>query len=338
MARRKAKVGPGQKLAGYGILATLGVITVWLLIQQSYFNPAALVVSRSGQVQGRPQAASGPASAATAGLIPEVSGFTPLGPVASYGPENLSDKINGKAELYLSAGFKEMSCRSFTLNEIGKAYVEVFVYDMGSPQNAYAVFSSQRRPGSSSLPLAANAYTTGNALFFCQGRFYVEIVCDRASAELQKALETYAAALLAQMPSEGRTPDLAQVFPQEGLMQGSVRLSATDTFGMAKFDNVFTGEYTFKDEYATAFLAQRDTPEQAQKEAQQYREFLLAHGYKEMPIPGAAAGLEVLELDNSSFEVILVQGRTLAGVHEASSPETAVKLAERLITALKGKT
>jgi hypothetical protein len=256
--------------------------------------------------------------------------------VASYGPENLSDKINGKAELYLSAGFQEMSCRSFNLSEAGKAYVEVFVYDMGSPQNAYAVFSSQRRPGSSSLPLTANAYTTGNALFFCQGRFYVEIVCDRASAELQKALETYAAALLDKMPSEGRTPDLAKLFPQEGLVQGSVRLSATDTFGMSDFNKVFTAEYTFKDHFATAFLAERDTLEQAQKEAQRYREFLLAHGYQKVQAPDAAEDLEVLELDNSSFEIILVQGRTLAGVHDASSPKAAVKLAKMLITALKG--
>jgi hypothetical protein len=142
-----------------------------------------MVASRGVQLPGQPQAVSG--QAATAALLPEVSGFTPLAPIESYGPENLSDKIDGRAELYLSAGFQEMSCRSFTLSEAENAHVEVFVYDMGSAQNAYAVFSSQRRPGSADIPLTANAYATGNALFFSQARFYVEIVGDRDSAALQ---------------------------------------------------------------------------------------------------------------------------------------------------------
>ena len=122
----------------------LGLIAVWLLVQQSRFNPAVTAVLQAPGLAGRIQAG---APSATAGLIPEAAGFTPLAAAQSYGPDNLSDKIDGKAELYLSAGFKEMSCRSFTLENPQGAHLEVFVYDMGSPQNAYAVFSSQRRSG-----------------------------------------------------------------------------------------------------------------------------------------------------------------------------------------------
>jgi hypothetical protein len=335
MARRKAKVGPKQKLAGYGILATLGVITIWLLIQQSYFNPAVLVADRAVQLKGRAQAVSGQTPAAMAAFFPEVPGFKALAPIESYGPQNLSNKIDGKAELYLSAGFKEMSCRSFQLTEGEKAYVEVFIYDMGTPRNAFAVFSGQRRPDSTPIPLTANAYTTANALFFAQGRYYVEIVGDRASPALQTSLKTYATALVNKMPAEGGAKDRTKLFPKEGLALDTVRLSAADTFGMAGFNNVLTGEYKVKDGYATAFLAERDTPEQAQKEAQQYREFLLANGYKEIQAKGAPKGVEMLTLENSSFEIILVQGKILAGVHDASSPEIAVDLANKLITALK---
>ena len=335
MARRKAKVGPKQKLAGYGILAGLGAITVWLLIQQSHFNPAVLVASHSVQLHGRPQAVSGPLPAATAAFLPEVSGFKPLAAIQSYDPQNLSDKINGRAELYLSAGFKEMSCRSFQVSEAGDAHVEIFIYDMGSPRNAYAVFSGQRRPGSAPSPLTANAYATDNALFFTQGRYYVEIVGDRASPALQTSLKTYAAALLEKMPSEDGAKDRTRLLPKEGLVLDTVRLSPADTFGMAGFNNVLTGEYTLKEGYGTAFLAERDTPAQARKEARQYREFLLGLGYKKIQAPGAPEGIEVLGLEDSSFEIILVQGRILAGVHDASSPKAAMELANKLLTALK---
>jgi len=336
MARAKAKVGPTQKLIGYAILTVLGLITVWLLVQQSRFNPAVNVARSAPELKGRPQAASGQALTATAALLPEVSGFTPLAPPQSYGPENLSDKIDGKAELYLQAGFKEMSCRSFKLDAAGGAHLEVFLYDMGSASNAFAVFSGQRRPGSPSLSLTANAYATANALFFTKGRFYVEIVADRASEALRTSLEKYAAALLAKIPSEGGTKDAAALFPKEGLVLDSVRLSATDAFGLEGFNNVLTGEYRLKRGKATAFLNERDTPEQARAEARRYLDFLAANGYRKVRTPGRAGDIPVLALEDS-FELVFVQGRTVAGVHDATSLAAALELAAKLKTSLKGK-
>jgi hypothetical protein len=336
MARGKAKVGAAQQLTGYVILAVLGLIAVWLLIQQSRFNPAVIVALRAPQLQGRPQAVSGQALAATAALLPEVAGFTPLAPTQSYGPDNLSDKIDGKAELYLAAGFKEMSCRSFGLGDKGEAHVEVFLYDMGSAPNAFAVFSGQRRSGSPSSSLTANAYATTNALFFTQGRYYVEIVADRASAALQKSLETYATALLAKIPAEGEKQDATALFPKEGLARDTVRLCAADTFGLEGLNNVLTGEYTLKDGKATGFMAVRDTLEQARAEAKRYLDFLAANGYQKVQAPGSPGDLPVLVLDNS-FEIVFVEGRTLAGVHDATSLAAALDLAAKLRSTLKGK-
>jgi hypothetical protein len=276
------------------------------------------------------------ALAATAALIPEVEGFTPLLPTQSFGPDNLSDKIDGKAELYLSAGFKEMSCRSFGLGGSGGAHVEVFVYDMGSAPNAYVVFSGQRRSGSPTIPLTANAYATGNALFFTQGKFYVEIVADRAGETMQKSLEAYGAALLAKLPSQAEATDQAALFPKEGLVRETVRLCAADTFGCEGLNNMLTGEYSLKAGKATAFVAPRDTPEQAQAEAKRYVDFLAANGYRKVQAPGAPADIEVLSLDNS-FEMVFVQGRILAGVHDATSIDAALELAAKLRAGLKGK-
>jgi hypothetical protein len=329
-------VGPAQKVTGYGILAVLGLILVGLLIQQSRFNPAVIVAMSAPELKGRPLAVSGAALAATAALIPELAGFTPLVPTQSFGPDNLSDKIDGKAELYLSAGFKEMSCRSFGLGGSGGAHVEVFLYDMGSPPNAYAVFSGQRRSGSPAIALTANAYATTNALFFTQGKFYVEIVADRAAETLQKSLEAYAAALLAKLPYQGEATDAAALFPKEGLARETVRLCAADTFGCEGLNNMLTGEYSLKAGKATAFVAERDTPEQAQAEARRYLDFLAANGYQKVQAPGAPGDIDVLGLDNS-FEMVFVQGRILAGVHDATTLAAALELAAKLRAGLKGK-
>ena len=338
MARRKAKVGTAQRLTGYGILVLLGLITVWFLIQQSRFNPAVIVALRTPQLTGKPQAAAAKARSALAALLPEVSGFTPLAPVEGYNRDTLSDKIDGKAELYLSSGFKEMACRMFNLEAGGKTHVDVYLYDMGSPQNAYAVFSGQRRPGSPNVSLTANAYATSNALFFTQGQYYVEVVADRASEPLKSSLETYATALLAKLPSqaEPKTKSAAALFPGEGLAKDTVRLSAADAFGLEGFNNVYTGEYSLKSGKATAFLAQRGTKEQAQADAKRYEEFLTTNGYKKIQTPGAPANLSAFSLEDS-FEIVFVEGRILAGVYDATSLAAAQELAGKLRTELKGK-
>ncbi len=335
MARGKTKVGTAQRLTGYGILTVLGLIMVGLLVQQTRFNPAVNVALHA-PLRGQPQTAADRTPAATAALIPEIEGFTPLAPSESFGPENLSDKIDGKAELYLPAGFKEMSCRKFGLNTADKAYVEVFIYDMGSPSNAFAVFSGQRRPGSPTLPLTANAYATANALFFTQGRFYVEIVADQSSETLQRSLEAYAKALLAKLPAEGEKQDEAALFPKEGLAPDTVRLCAADTFGCEGLINVHTGEYSLKSGKATAFMARRDTPKQAQAEARRYLDFLAANGFKKVEAPGPPGDFQVLALEDS-FEIVFVEGQTMAGVHDATSAAAALELAAKLRDHLKGK-
>jgi hypothetical protein len=314
----------------------LGLIAVWLLFQQSRFNPAVTAAQRA-PLQGRLQAAAGAAPRTTAALLPEVLGFSPLGPVESFGPENLSDKINGKAELYLQAGFKEMSCRRFGLGPAGAGQVEVFLYDMGVAAHAFAVFSGQRRPGSPSIPLTANAYATANALFFTQTRFYVEIVADRATPELQRSLEAYARALLAKIPAaEGSAPVLAAPFPQEGLAPDTVRLCAADSFGCEGLNNMLTGEYTLPSGKATGFIAQRHTPAEAQAEAKRYLDFLEANGYQKVQAPEVPADTSALALDNS-FEIVFVQGRTLAGAHDATSLAAALELAGKLRSKLQEK-
>jgi hypothetical protein len=164
----------------------------------------------------------------------------------------------------------------------------------------------------------------------------VEMVADRAEAAVQAPLKEYAAALVAKLPSEGEVATPVGLFPPEGLTTDSVRLSAADTFGLEGFNQVYTAEYTLPGGTAAAFVARRDSPAQAEAEARRYRDFLTANGYQKIQKPDVPESFHLVELDGS-FEIVFVQGRTLAGVHDALSPEAALALAGKLQAALKGK-
>jgi hypothetical protein len=46
---------------------------------------------------------------------------------------------------------------------------------MATPENAFSVFSMQRREGARAIDVVPDAYHTENALFMTQGNFYLEI-------------------------------------------------------------------------------------------------------------------------------------------------------------------
>jgi hypothetical protein len=102
-------------------------------------------------------------------FVPLPEGIQPFAATEIFETNNLSDKINGKAELYLSAGFNRLVSQRFRDERATDLWMEVFVYNMGNNQKAFSVFSSQRREDMEPLGLAKYACRTSNALFLVQG-------------------------------------------------------------------------------------------------------------------------------------------------------------------------
>ena len=180
MAARRKRVSRQERWTAWGVLTVLAAIVVWLGLAQSRLNPAVLVALSPPPPPG---AAASPASGRTfadAAWLESLPGVQPAGPVESYDAETLSDRIDGKAELYLAANFQEMSIRAFRLPDGTR--LEVAVYTQATPTDAFAVLSSQRRPGASPSPVSPDAYATENALYFTKGNRYVEMTADRAEA------------------------------------------------------------------------------------------------------------------------------------------------------------
>jgi hypothetical protein len=101
--KNKAETAPKQTMLSLIILGTLAAISGGVFLAQFNYNPAvkqmATVLAAADK---RPVAA--PASAEKS-LISTPPGQSPLSPPEIFDAATLSDKINGKAELYLSAGF-----------------------------------------------------------------------------------------------------------------------------------------------------------------------------------------------------------------------------------------
>lgn len=314
------------------ILGILAIISGAVFIAQFSYNTA---VQQMAPVLAAGDARMGAAPASISkSVISLPPGQSPLSPPEIFDTTTLSDKINGKAELYLSAGFVQLSSQRFKDQSAGDVWIEVFVYDMGAPQNAFSVFSAQRRDDAQTLQLGQYAYRTPNALFFVHGHFYVEIVASDISESVISPMIAMAEAFIAEHPIEIQTIGEKELFPKEGLVETSIALVAADAFGYNRYDQVFTASYMLQDIELMAYYSRRKTASEAKELALSYRDFLIAFGGKMIETDLAIDTAEMIHILDT-YEVIFYHGPYLAGVREAADQQAARELAEQLFNRIK---
>ncbi len=314
------------------ILSILMVIVAGIFMAQSHFNPGVL---QKDELLPEPNQdlTSAPWSP-HASFVPLPEGIQPFTSTEIFDARNLSDKINGKAELYLSAGFTRLTCQRFKDERATDLWMEAFVYDMGNSQNAFSVFSAQRRKDSEALGLAQHAYRTPNALFMLHGRYYVEIIASKVSGQVPEPVKMMAETFMRNTPAEAAAVNEAELFPAKELVKNSMVLISSDAFGYDGFDKIYTAEYAVDGHSLMAYLSHRRTPVEAKELTSAYTVFLLAYGGKniaaQLPIKDARC-IEILD----TYEIVFSHGSYLAGIREAATIDQAQTLAIRLYHRLK---
>jgi hypothetical protein len=328
----KTNTAPKQTFLSLIILGVLAVISAGVFWVQFNFNPAVQQVSSTLPASGTRVAA--PPTSDEKALIALPPGQSPLSPLEAFDAATLSDKINGKAELYLSAGFIRLHSQRFTNEAAGDAWMEVFVYDMQSAQNAFSVFSAQRREDARTLDLGQYAYQTQNAIFFAHGPFYVEIVATDISETIIQSMLRFAETFIEKHPIKDQAIGENELFPTEGLIQSSIALVSADAFGYDRFDQVFTAIYKIEGMELMAYFSRRKTSREAKELASSYRDFLAAFGGNPAE---SDLGIKTAEMMHilDTYEIVFSHGPYLAGVREAADLRPAQELAMQLFNRIK---
>jgi hypothetical protein len=314
----KHPVSRMERLVGFGVLAVLAAIALGIYTVQYRFNPA--VNAR----QALPESVTATASLSLADLAP--ADVQPLSPPERFDPETLSDKINGKAELYFSAGFRSLEAQRFVLASDPALWFEMFVYDMGTARNAFSVFSMQRRGDLEAGGPTPFAYATPNGRFLAHGPYYLELVGAEASDSLMAAAGAMAAAFVDRIGADAANVTEMALFPKDGQVSGSRSLVASDAFGISGFNQVFTAQYQHNGADIMAYVARRESAASARSTAETVRDFYLEYGGTSLSGPEGVAVIDILD----TIEVVLHQGRYVIGVHEAPDRETALALVEKI--------
>ncbi len=273
-----------------------------------------------------------PHAAALATL--ELPGFEPAGPPEFFRIDTVYEKIDGKIEFYEPLGFLSLAARRWVAVRGGRDSLEIYIFDLGSIEGAFAALTLQRRTGARQLPFSELADLSENSAFFAHDRFYVEVVGASDSPALVATVTEAAARLADLLPGEPRWPAETAWFPRDGLLPESLSLSLANGFGFEKFHRLFLARYQWDGSSTQVFIHPADSPEAARALLDAWCDFLKENGARPLKTPDPLDDIRVFDLFGS-HEIVFVEGRTVAGAHQAGNPAAAMRAVHALREALR---
>ena len=333
---RKPSQGQLNKIestVGFILLSVMVFIVAAVIIKQSrydrnVFNPDILATEDGDASQTNTQPSN------ISNILP--AGFLVMGPEETYDPANLYKKINGKADLYLDSGFKKLTCLRFVSHSDDAVWAELFLFDMGTPKNAFAMFSAQQRSEAEQLKWSRFAYKTVDAVFLARGKYYCEVTGAFISARLLEAMEDVLKNFIRRTNMNERRFEELSLFPLDGLVENSFGLKTTNVFGFAEMKNAFTARYEIAGETLTAFLCRQPDRQAAGKLADSYYSFLIDNGAQAKDRVTSVNSARIVDF-YGSVEMIFTCGPYFAGIHEAESEAAAAKVAALLYQKLNAE-
>lgn len=255
------------------------------------------------------------------------SGWSLLGVSQQYSEQTLYEKIDGKAPLYLDAGFKSLATQRIVNDSNDSLWFEIYIYDMGKGLNAFSVYSQQKRSGAASLEGVKSGYKTENSIFLTADKYYIEIIGSLPEEILNGVLARVAVKMAGMFASDtsAQGDDFA-IFPPENLDRQSITVIKADAFGYQGFTDMFVADYKFQDQPIKVFIRKNADKDAAVKLADEYSRFLSEFGFTKIKAEGLPEGISVFEYDGV-FEIVFAVDIYTAGIHEAYEKESALKLA-----------
>ncbi|HTS18813.1 MAG TPA: DUF6599 family protein [Verrucomicrobiae bacterium] len=321
--------GLAETCVGSIVLLVLLSVAAGVFVKQFHYDRAIFVAA--SPIAAAPTSTPTPPSQppASAAFIDLPADLTPLSAPETFTPDNLYDKIDGKAELYTSAGVLGMRCQRLALKSDPNTWLEFFVYDMDNLRQAFAVYSMQQRADAQPLDIATYAYQTKNALFFCCGRYYIEAVTAMPTDPMIAAMVSLSKLFIAKNPpTETRIAEL-DFFPSAHQVPNSYMFQPENAFGFDKFKNIFSAQYTVDGSNVMAFLTIQRSADAAAALSAAYQQFLLTNGGHALSGTGKVPAANLAEL-MGSVELVFARGNVVAGVHAAASAPAAEQAAALL--------
>ncbi len=205
-------------------------------------------------------------------LLPRIDGWKLTEDPQIYNPDTLFEYIDGAAEAYLGYDFQQLLVSNYD-KEGTESSVTIEIYDMGSPLNAFGIFSSERYPEIPEVPFGLAGYLEGEVLNFISGPYYIKLLCYNGEERTADYLREFAGAVDMKIKDKGSWPALFKLFPTANLIKNSEKYIKKNFMGFDFLANGYAVSYHLDGGQYEAFIIEAKTESEARNSLQKLLDF-----------------------------------------------------------------
>lgn len=257
-------------------------------------------------------------------------GWSWQGKPKHYNPENLYNYIDGEAELYHAYGFQECATLTYFWGNPEDTSFVVDIYDMGTPINAFGLYSIYRHPGYQYEAIGVEAVVSSFGIKYYQGPYVVELKAGDSSEKTQQAMNTVAKKLSERIPNPADPPDLIRLLPVESQVDKTLKYTAKEMLNQAFLPAGLEATYRIGDEEVMGFVVLFDDAEDAGAGFADLKLFYEKSGDTFVRTPQIGEGEFLVKTKYHGYVMVSLKDRYLAGIQDLLSPDTGMDLLTRI--------
>ena len=258
------------------------------------------------------------------GLVPD--NWALVEKVLEFTPENLYEHINGNAELYLAYDVVHLTFGSYLNSSNPNEFIDIFIYDMGSPTNAFGIFSVERFEGEPRVNLGRIAYQSSGSYFIWKGQYYIQVIASDDTEKLRQIGLDMATKTSHALNDSGESVWGLSAFPPEHLIPESIKFFLVDAMGLNFMKNTYTADYQKNGSRLKVFISQQSSLESARTIISQYAEYVQKYGKGIEKL--TTDGIDLMACDmGEHYDVIFQKGQLTGGVLSVRDRSIAFKAA-----------
>ncbi|HPL64752.1 MAG: hypothetical protein PHI99_10135 [Syntrophales bacterium] len=245
--------------------------------------------------------------------------------------ENLFEHVNGEAELYMPYGFRSLASALYVSRKNLDDAITADVYEMGSPLDAFGIYSNYRREDHvpAVAGIGAEGFVSPTQLIFYQDKYFVRVQASGSEEVFRDILPECGKALsgkIKEAVGAGRRPAVLAALDVPGISPGSIRYLAHSPLGYDFFRRGLTA--SAGRDGMLVFLLMEETEKAAREAFVRYRSYL--------KFPEKGGGRQSLTGIDPLYGKVIVSlsGRFLVGAARITNTEYAEKLTASVLKKL----
>lgn len=255
-----------------------------------------------------------------------LSGWKLYDEIEEFEPINLYDKIDGRAEYYLSYDLVWAIFGSFRSSTDNHFSIDFSIFNMLNPTNAFGAFSCERSVGASQLKFGRESYFFETNYCIWHGQYYIQIAASDKGDEINKVCLELAERFTKDLHDSGLPVWGLEALPANNRVPQSVQYFLSDALGHIFLKDTYTAKYFYENIEVPVFLSHQNSYESGGIILSKYKDFANKYGQGTESI--FKDGIEILVCDMGKyFDILFLKGLLVAGVTGMNDKNLAIRAA-----------